>query len=78
MDKSTRKFCREFEFYQQSKVNKLIWSPIQNFKLPSPDFQTVHIDIVRPLTSVLYLKSYNYILNDAAKVKTFFFFFFKD
>lgn len=75
MNKSTRKFCREFEFYQQSKVNKLIWSHIQNFELSSPDFKTVHIDIVRPLTSVLYLKPYNYILiNDAAKVKTFFFF----
>ena len=67
MDKSIKKFCAECVSCQRSKVTRHTKSPVQNFELPSPRFQTVHIDIVGPLTPVhptsnQYGSPYKYVL----------------
>ena len=52
MDHDIRQMCRECLACQQSKITRHTHSPVQHFTLPSPRFQTVHIDIVGPLKRV--------------------------
>ena len=49
MDRDIRQFCRQCLSCQQSKVTRHTKSQVQQFNLPSPRFQSVHIDIVGPL-----------------------------
>ena len=67
MDKTIKQFCAECVSCQCSKINRHTKSQITNFELPSPRFQTVHIDIVGPLPPVRnnsdpYLSPYRYVL----------------
>ena len=67
MDRDIAMWCRECMNCQEAKVNRHTKSPAQSFSLPSPRFQTVHIDIVGPLPTVKSLNSpdnspYKYIL----------------
>ena len=67
MDKTIKQFCAECVSCQQAKINRHTKAPVHNFELPSPRFQTVHIDIVGPLHPVYtssdpYLKPYRYVL----------------
>ena len=67
MDRNIREWCRECQSCQQAKILKHTRSPISDFHLPSERFQTVHVDIVEPLSPVKdqlqpYLSPNKYIL----------------
>ena len=52
MDKTIKLWCKECLACQQAKVHRHTKSEINHFQMPSPRFQTVHIDIVGPLPQV--------------------------
>lgn len=52
LNRDIKNWCRECLSCQSSKIQRHTQSPIQSFSLPSPRFQTVHIDIVGPLPPV--------------------------
>lgn len=50
MDRDVRKWCQECQPCQGAKVTRHTKSPDANFQLPSERFQTVHVDLVGPLS----------------------------
>ena len=65
MDKNIKTWCKECLPCQEAKINRHTKSEVNFFQLPSPRFQTVHIDIVGPLPQVTNLNdsssSYRYL-----------------
>lgn len=67
MDRDIRNWCRECLSCQEAKVHRHTKPSIEPFSLPSPRFQTVHIDIIGPLPIVKnlndpYFSPFKYVL----------------
>lgn len=67
MDREIKQLCRDCIACQASKVTRHTKSPVNSFNLPSVRFETIHIDIVGPLSPAIYpndpnFTHYRYIL----------------